>query len=232
MSNSSPSITHINNINININNFNIHKSSSNLLVGIMGNGEIGKSLHQVYKLAKYTDVIIRDPYQGIHNSLSECDIVNVAIPFFGYDKFVTSLKELRLRKGCLVIIQSTIGVGTTDQIQKEMPDLVVIQSPVRGVHPNLTEGMLTFDKYIGISDKYYDNKMIVKTIEDHLVSLNMKPVITRAKESELAKVVSTTLYGINIAAINDVAEMCQKFDVDFDKVFKNGKKDIMKVILN
>ena len=105
---------------------------------------------------------------------------------------------------------------------------MVIQSPVRGVHPKLTEGMLIFEKYMGVSDKYFMDKKIVKYIEDHLKSLNMKPVMCRARESELAKMVSTTLYGVNIAAINDVAELCDKYDVDFDTVFTRWQTDYNK----
>ena len=218
-------------------------NTSELKVGILGNGEIGSSLHKVYKLAKYDNVVIRDPYQGINNSLSDCDIVNVAIPYFGYDKFVGALKELNLKKGCLIIIQSTIGLFTTDKIQKDIPDCICIQSPVRGVHPNLTEGMLIFDKYMGISEKYYDNQKIVGKIKNHLLRINMKPVVVPAKESEMAKMVSTTLYGVNIAAINDVAEMCEKYNLDFNNVFtrwqtgyntgytKLGKKNVCRPVL-
>lgn len=193
--------------------------TSTPLVGILGNGEIGSSLHRVHELAGYSNVVIRDPFIGLHSSLEECDIVNVCIPFFGYDEFVKSILDLNLKKRCVVIIQSTIGINATDKVQKDMPDLVCVQSPVRGVHPNLTEGMLTFQKYIGISEKYFDNKEITEYIRSHVVSLNMKPVICRAKESELAKMISTTLYGINIAAISDVASLCEEHDVDFETVF-------------
>ena len=189
------------------------------LVGILGNGEIGSSLHRVHELAGYKDVVIRDPFVGLTNSLEDCDIVNVCIPFFGYKEFVNSILDLDLKKGCIVIIQSTIGINATDKVQEDMPDLVCVQSPVRGVHPNLTEGMLTFEKYIGISEKYFDNKRITEYIRSHVVSLNMKPVICRAKESELAKMISTTLYGINIAAISDVASLCEEHNVDFGTVF-------------
>ena len=120
--------------------------------------------------------------------------------------------------GSYLVIQSTIGVGTCDKIQEQL-DLVVVQSPVRGVHPNLTEGMLTFDKYMGVSEKYFKDQKIKDFIRDHLLDLNMKPVVCRAKESELAKAVSTTLYGVNIAAINDVFLMCKEYDVDFEVVF-------------
>ena len=189
-----------------------------ITVGFMGFGEIGSSLYRVYEMAGYKNLIKRDPYAGLNDSLSTCNFVNVCIPFFGLEKFVASIKELNLSPGTFLIIQSTIGVGTCDEIQAEL-DLIVVQSPVRGVHPNLTEGMLTFDKFMGISEKYYSNEKIRKVVEQHLLDLNMKPVVCRAKESELAKAVSTTLYGINIAAINDVFLMCEKHGVSFDTVF-------------
>ena len=189
-----------------------------LTIGFMGFGEIGSSLYRVYEMAGYKNLIKRDPYAGLNDSLSACNFVNVCIPFFGMEKFITSIKELNLRPGTFLIIQSTIGVGTCDLIQEQL-DLIVVQSPVRGVHPNLTEGMLTFDKYMGISEKYYSNEKVRFAVEQHLLDLNMKPVVCRAKESELAKAVSTTLYGINIAAINDVAKMCEEHNVSFYTVF-------------
>ena len=193
-------------------------SMKNLQVGFMGFGEIGSSLHRVYEMAGYKNLTKRDPYAGIHDSLENCDLVNVCIPFFGMEKFIAAVKELNLKPGTFLVIQSTIGVGTCDLIQEQL-DLVVVQSPVRGVHPNLTEGMLTFDKYMGVSEKYFSNEKVKDFITYHLKDLNMKPVVCRAKESELAKAVSTTLYGINIAAINDVAIMCEKHGVDFETVF-------------
>ena len=91
-----------------------------LTVGFMGYGEIGSSLYRVYQMAGYKNLVKRDPYAGIHDSLSKCDLVNVCIPFFGMEKFITAIKELNLRKGAFLIIQSTIGVGTCDLIQKEL----------------------------------------------------------------------------------------------------------------
>ena len=199
------------------------KNCKDLNVGFMGFGEIGSSLHRVYVMAGFKNLIKRDPYNSLNDSLSNCDIVNVCIPFFGFEKFVKAIKELKLRKNCILIIQSTIGVGTCDKLQKEL-DVIVVHSPVRGVHPNLTEGMLTFDKYLGVTEKFKKNEKINKFLNEHLLSLNMKPVVTSAKESELAKVVSTTLYGVNIAAINDVALMCEKHNVSFDTVFTKWQK--------
>ena len=68
--------------------------------GILGNGEIGSSLHNVYKMAGFKDVAIRDLHQGLEANLSKCKIVNVCIPFFGYDSFVKVLHDLKLQDGC------------------------------------------------------------------------------------------------------------------------------------
>ena len=197
---------------------NTVKQMKNMTIGFMGFGEIGSSLYRVYEMAGYKNLIKRDPFVGLNNSLSKCDLVNVCIPFFGLEHFCNAIKELGLKPGVFLIIQSAIGVGTCDKIQNEL-DLIVVQSPVRGVHPNLTEGMLTFDKFMGVSEKYYKDETIKNFIREHLLDLNMKPVVCRAKESELAKAVSTTLYGVNIAAINDVFLMCQTYNVDFETVF-------------
>ncbi len=188
-------------------------------VGILGHGEIGSSVSNVYHLAGYTNIHIKDSRLGFEDSLSDCEFVNVCIPFFGYDSFISIIKGLNLKEGTILLIQSTIGIGTTDKIQKLLPGVVCVHSPVRGVHPNLTEGLLTFEKYLGVSDEHFSNKDTCYKIESHVNSLNMNPVVCCARESELAKMVSTTLYGINIAAITDVSRMCEKYNVDFDTVF-------------
>lgn len=188
-------------------------------VGILGNGEIGSSLHKVYQMGGVSDVVVRDPYQGLDTTLSECEIVNVCVPFSAYDALLKMIQDLDLRRNCVVIIQSTVGLGCTDRLQADLPGLVCVHSPVRGVHPNLTDGLLTFEKYVGVSDRFREDEALKSRICSHVEALGMKPLVCRAKESELAKVVSTTLYGINIAAITDVSNLCGDNGVDFDVVF-------------
>ena len=187
--------------------------------GILGNGEIGSSLHKVYELAGINNVIIRDPYKGLDASLSDCEIVNICIPFLGYQQFTEAVSDVKLSDGCVVIIQSTVPVGCTDRFQADFPKLAWVQSPVRGVHPNLTEGLLTFEKFVGISDRFIGDETIRSILIEHVKRLKIKPILCRAKESELAKIVSTTLYGMNIAAVTDVSNLCNENDVDFDTVF-------------
>lgn len=193
-------------------------------VGIVGFGEIGSSLAKVYddSNVKY---IVRDPFQKRFDSVSECDVVNVAIPFFGTEKFEASMLELNLKAGCLLIIHSTMRLGTVNVLQKAMPNVIVVCSPVRGVHPNLTLGLYTFEKYVGFSDKYIDDNATKEQVLKHFTDINLKPVAVKADEAELAKTMSTTLYGMNIAVAEDIGRMCDHYGLDFDVVYTRWQTD-------
>jgi len=211
--------------------------------GILGNGEIGSSLHKVYELAGIMDVVIRDPCKGLYASLSGCKLVNICIPFLGYQQFAEAVSDVKLSDGCVVIIQSTIPVGCTDRFQADFPTLVWVHSPVRGVHPRLTEGLLTFEKFVGVSDRFFEEEPIRSILIEHVARLKITPILCRAKESELAKVISTTLYGMNIAAVTDVSNLCEDNAVDFETVFTKwqtgyntgyralGKPDVCRPVL-
>lgn len=199
------------------------------LVGIVGFGEIGSSLAKVYDNAKVS-YTVRDPYflmdgYALDNSVSECDFVNVAIPFFGPEQFQKSIVELNLKKGCVLILHSTMRLGTVNTLQDALPDVIVVCSPVRGVHPNLTEGLYTFEKYVGFPDKHIDNKETRQLVLKHFTDIGLNPVPVKADEAELAKSISTTLYGINIAAAEDVGRLCDHYGLDFDVVYTRWQQD-------
>jgi hypothetical protein len=193
-------------------------------VGIVGFGEIGSSLAKVYDNAKVS-YTVRDPFQKLNDSVSDCDVVNVAIPFFGSEQFQQSMVELNLKKGALLIIHSTMRLGTVNQLQNILQDVIVVCSPVRGVHPRLTEGLYTFEKYVGFPDKYVDNSEVRDFVLNHFTSIGLNPVPVKADEAELAKTISTTLYGLNIAAAEDVGRLCDYYGLDFDVVYTRWQQD-------
>ena len=114
-------------------------------IGIIGYGEIGSSLHTIYKEFGYNIKVI-DPLFGLKDDLSNCDLLNICIPFI--DNFVNIVNEYihTLNPG-LIVIHSTVEPGTTSKIKGR-----VCHSPVRGLHPNLSLGIKTFIKYISSDD--------------------------------------------------------------------------------
>lgn len=176
-------------------------------IAIIGNGEIGSSLTKVYE-ARGIKPMVRD--LNLNTIDKEVDILNICLPFS--DKFVSIVNDYIVEYNPKVtIIHSTITVGTTKMIKGNS-----VHSPVRGVHPNLKEGIETFVKFIGYNDE--ESLLLVK---DHYTELGIKfEAINSSDATELAKLTSTTYYGLCIAWHGEMKKMCDKYDIDFDVINK------------
>ena len=89
----------------------------------------------------------------------------------------------------------------------------VVHSPIRGVHPNLFEGVMTFVKYVGSDDEPLS--LIVKK---HLEALGIVAVCcASSRTTELGKLLSTTYYGLVIAWHGEMKKMCDELNIDFNE---------------
>lgn len=172
---------------------------------IIGNGEIGKSLKSI--LDKYYDVYIKDT-EGLRVN-DDVDVLNICYP---YSKdFVKITKDyIKEYKPQLVIIHSTVKPGTTRAIGSDC-----VHSPVHGKHPDLTGGILTFEKYLGGTDK-----KLVTMAENFLKGAGIKVrVVSSPEASELSKILCTTYYGWNIVFSKEVKRICDERNLDYDEVY-------------
>jgi UDP-N-acetyl-D-mannosaminuronate dehydrogenase len=184
-------------------------------VGILGHGEIGKAIHEVYRKSSLTsDILVKDLNRDDH--LVDLDVLNVSIPFndsFDFMEVVCGVvKQSNTR---ILIVHSTIPVGTTRKLKELLgPAIAVAHSPCRGVHPHLYEGIMTFPKYVGSISK----EDAVK-VSDHLTSLGISTHICENSESsELAKLLDTSYYGICIAFHGEALRACKQFGANFEDV--------------
>jgi UDP-N-acetyl-D-mannosaminuronate dehydrogenase len=176
-------------------------------VAIIGIGEIGSSLAEVYK-SKGFKPMLRDI--DLNTIYGDVDVLNICLPHG--KEFVNIVNEYideYLPK--ITIIHSTVPVGTTKQIKRPC-----VHSPVRGIHPNLKEGIEKFVKFIG-----YNNDVDLALTEEHYRELEIifYPV-KNSDSSELAKLTSTTYYGLCIAWHGEMKKMCDKHGIDFDVINK------------
>ena len=181
--------------------------NSKTKVGIIGYGEIGSSLAKVYQAKDFVPMI-RDI--DINTIRGEIDVLNICLPYG--EEFVNIVNDYideYLPK--ITIIHSTVPVGTTKQIKRPC-----VHSPVRGIHPNLKEGIEKFVKFIG-----YNNDVDLALTEEHYRELEIifYPV-KNSDSSELAKLTSTTYYGLCIAWHGEMKKMCDKHGIDFDVINK------------
>lgn len=179
-------------------------------VGILGLGEIGKAFKEV--IAEKYPVYGRDlGYDEIGDK--KVDILHVCIPYS--DNFVKIVvREIQDLKPRLVIIESTVAVGATRRIANQVKCLIA-HSFVRGIHPNLAEGIKTFVKMIGGMDKES-----AEEADKHFRILGIKSFHFIPPEiSEAAKLWDTTYYAWNIIFQKEVWKYCQKNGLDFEIVY-------------
>ena len=206
-------------------------------IGIVGHGQVGQAVAKLYSETDTTKtwfsfdkILIYDPYQGMLDDISDVDILNVCIPYT--KDFVSIVKDLPT-PNWYTVIHSTVPVGTTEKFGYKF-----LHSPVRGVHPNLYEGLKTFVKFIG------GDEQLAEAYSGHLKTLGLETHICKdAKTTELSKLADTTYYGLCIAFTSDMKKLCDEYDLDFMEVMtkynntynegykKLGKPNVVRPVL-
>ncbi|MCA9355053.1 hypothetical protein KC865_00685 [Candidatus Kaiserbacteria bacterium] len=109
--------------------------SENLKIGFIGQGWIGKHYADDFESRSYTVVrySLEKEYVGNKEEIKTCRIVFVAVPTptteKGFDfKPVTEALGV-VSTGSTVVIKSTILPGTTNELQKQFPELFILHSP-------------------------------------------------------------------------------------------------------
>lgn len=170
---------------------------------IIGNGEIGSSLKKV--LEKNYKVYVQDidliPEMCPNEKV---DVMHVCIP--PIPQFERVVKDyIKQYNPKYTIVHSTVKMGTCKR-------LGVYHSPVRGIHPYLTEGIQTFVKFLAPKSFYlkrYFSKVGVKT-----------RLVKDTNTTEALKFWCTTYYGWNIIFEKLLYKWCKENDVDYDIIYK------------
>ena len=106
-----------------------------LQIGFIGQGWIGKNYaddfeERGFKTVRYA---LEAPYDKNKGAIQDCDIVFIAVPTpttpEGFDDSVIRDVLKLMGKGNIAVIKSTMLPGTTESIQKENPDILVMHSP-------------------------------------------------------------------------------------------------------
>jgi len=196
-----------------------------MIILIIGNGQIGQSVGRLYD--NTYELFIKGSEEKItHRGVTyEGDSMREILKSYPFDvchlsftygpKFEEQANEyLKRFTPKLTIIESTVSVGTTRRLI-EATGLKVVHSPVTGKHPNLTESIKTFKKLIGAIDKETAAEAIT-----HYSKLGVDCMAYNSpEETELAKLLCTTYYGLNIMYMKKVHELCEELGVDFDNVY-------------
>ncbi len=174
---------------------------------IIGTGEVGSSLFKV--LRPHYNIFLRDKDDDLSGKF---DVIHICYPLI--KNFINITKNyIKEYNPKLVIIHSTVSVGTTRKISA-----MAVHSPVRGVHPNLDKGIKTFVKYFGGKKA----REAAKIFSDIGIKTQC---FAKPETTELLKILDTTYYGWNIVFAKEVKRICDKMKLDFDEVYTIANND-------
>jgi hypothetical protein len=163
----------------------------------IGNGEIGKGLHEVY--SKYHNFDIVDLKEDTEKTLTEYDVMLVAIPYS--KEFVDIVKDYQdIFKPKATIVFSSVAIGTTAQI----PNAVHV--PIEGKHPNLSQSIENWQVFMGGYNPF--------AYSFFLYTGNVPIVFETPDITEFFKLQSTSNYGVAIEYARYVDSVCKQLGVN------------------
>jgi UDPglucose 6-dehydrogenase len=148
----------------------------------------------------------------------ECDLSIVRNCLSELDMIVKSLDK----KDFIVIIKSTIPPGTTDILNKENNNLNIVFNPEFLTEANAVEDYKNQNRIIIGGDRPWTSK--VKTVFEKVFP--KVPIIkTSSTIAEMIKYVTNTFLSTKVSFANEMYQICERLDVDYDKVMEYAKYD-------
>lgn len=193
---------------------------------VVGLDEVGRPLFELLKESGRFVVYgfdveeerMREVGQNPSSLPSEVDVMHVCIPSFSRDEFVNvAVGYVKRFKPKLVIIDSTVQLGTTMDVHKCCSGCLVAHSPVRGVHKSLEYmkwELKRWTKYVGGVDAESN-----EAARKHFDMAGFKTKVLKSSlETELAKLFETTYRAWMIVCFQEMHRISRSFGADFDGV--------------
>lgn len=188
-------------------------------IGIIGGGFVGTAIKNYFR-----DAVVYDKYKNLDSieDVIEQDYIFIAVPTpyneNGFDR--SALEEAFASIGTnvsdkVVIIKSTVEPGTTDYFQNKYPNLAIVFNP-----EFLTE-------QTGDNDFQYPDRQIIgftdmsyRKVGELLMLLPQAPFekAIPAKAAEMVKYFNNTWFSTKVVFANQMYDLCQAIDVDYDIV--------------
>lgn len=165
---------------------------------VAGNkGQIGSAIQRIFNAEGF----------DLNESLDEtCKYLHICIPYYSECSFTNDVKFYQKKYTPeFTVIHSTVKVGTSRQLN-------ALSSPCRGLHPNLYEGIMTFEKFIGGEQ--------ASLVADEFRRHGLKVILCDKQETtELGKLLDTEYYRKCVEFTLHSKELCNKFDVPFSEAY-------------
>jgi UDP-N-acetyl-D-mannosaminuronate dehydrogenase len=193
---------------------------------VIGLGEVGQPLYELLKENTSFNVFGLDLNKEKMHEIrlnesdfpSEIEVMHVCIPCSDKTKFVNTIVDyVHHFNPKLVIIDSTVELGTTLDVFRHCGNCLVAHSPIRGVHKStdyMKKELKRWTKYIGGATPEAAEKS-----RKHFYQLGLKTkVLKSCVETELAKLFETTYRAWMIACFQEMHRISRYIGASFDDV--------------
>jgi len=167
---------------------------------VIGYGEVGKAIASIFCITDTLDIL------NGKGSVTQLQYDFIHICFGWTEHFESEVKEYQdLYKPQFTIIHSTVPVGTSKR-------LGAIHSPIRGMHPNLEEGIRTHTKFLGGPD--------ATRLAEYFRDFGLRIMLCdKSEATELGMLLGTECYRINIEFAKYAKELCDKHGVCYNESY-------------
>lgn len=209
-------------------------------IGIVGNGFVGGAIVEGFK--HYTDVKVHDSnHQKSMCTLEEVtqqDVVFICVPTPQCKK--TSKCDLTIMKDVfekisnigtksVIVIKSTVPVGTTSDLKAEFPDLDIIHCPEFLTARTAKIDFITPSRVvIGYPKNFYSashdvpNK-ILNLFKERLPGTEC--ILMTSEESELTKYTANCFFATKISFFNEIKMLSDAVGCDFNTLLRGVLSD-------
>jgi UDP-N-acetyl-D-mannosaminuronate dehydrogenase len=179
------------------------------VVIVAGLGEVGKPLLRILERRYHCIGIDVEPVE-----VNEpCSILHVCYPFQIHNFVETTAAYIEAFKPKLTIINSTIAVGTTREVQKCVASPLAY-SPVRGKHAKMEEDMLRYQKFVAAIDSTASD-IAVRHFSDAGFNVATFPTL---ESGELAKLLETTWLGMLVGWAQEIERLAASCGATYEDV--------------
>jgi len=182
---------------------------------VVGLGEVGRPLHAVLKRVHRVEGVDLSP----HDVSERVDFLHVCYPGEIPDFIGTTATYVARYKPSVVVIHSTVPVGTTRATQERVGSPVV-HSPVRGKHARMQDELVHYVKFIGAQDE----RAAVRTAEHFEAAGIRTRRLASPEATELAKLTETTYLGVLVAFAQDVNRFAHRLGVPYEEIIEFYKE--------
>jgi UDPglucose 6-dehydrogenase len=203
-------------------------------IGIIGQGFVGtavrEGLKQHYDIHTY-DLKEKCTCESILELVDESDVIFVCVPtpmkkdgscdISIVEGVIDEIEDVDI-SGKIVVIKSTVPPGTTERLNKKYKNISVVFNPEFLTEANFIDDFKNQDRIIigGIRPASTKVRQLF-----YKVFPNAHIIKTSSTIAEMVKYTTNCFLSTKVSFANEMKQICDKIDVDYDKVIEYATYD-------